>query len=152
LAAARLRARCVLAEGCPVLRVHRSFGFARHMGQRTDNMCRNVSFSGSTLILFNTAKAEDGQFCSPRFNRPQNGKLPGNDQFLLTRAGDQPSIVETSPASTPASLALRKRRRIFPDRVLGKDATNSNDDGVAIGPSSLRTCSMSAAERASEAT
>src|ERR1700683_5511977 len=40
-------------------------------------------------------------------------------------ADDQPSIVEISPASVPASFALRIRRRIFPDLVLGSDATNS---------------------------
>ena len=64
----------------------------------------------------------------------------------------EPSIVETSPASTPASLALRKRRRILPERVLGSDATNSSELGVAIGPSSRRTCSIRAAASASEGT
>ena len=38
LAAACSRARCVFAEGCPVVRVHCSFGLARHIGQRTDKM------------------------------------------------------------------------------------------------------------------
>src|ERR1700688_2842116 len=70
----------------------------------------------------------------------------------IYRGPGQPSIVETSPASTPASFAFRNRRRIFPDRVLGNDATNSSEEGVAIGPSSLRTCSISAAASASDAT
>jgi hypothetical protein len=64
LAAASARARCVLAEGCPVIWVHCSFGLARHMGQRTDNMCRRLSFAGSTLVLFNIADLRDGQSCS----------------------------------------------------------------------------------------
>jgi hypothetical protein len=34
-----------------VVSVHLSFGFARHIGQRTDNMCRNVSFSGFTFTI-----------------------------------------------------------------------------------------------------
>jgi len=63
LAAAR-RARWVLADGCPVLRVHFSFGFARHVGQRTDNICRNVRSSGFTRTLFNIAHLRDGQSCS----------------------------------------------------------------------------------------
>ena len=85
-------------------------------------------------------------------NRPQTGILPGRVKASLIFGDDQPSMVETSPASTPASFALRKRRRIFPDLVFGNEATNSSDDGVAIGPSSRRTCSMSAADSASEAT
>ena len=64
MAAARPRARCVLADGCPVLIVQRSFGLARHMGQRTDNMCRRVSFPGSIPVLFNNANMKDGQSCS----------------------------------------------------------------------------------------
>src|ERR1700690_3904943 len=52
LAAASSRLRCVLLDGCPVLSVHFSFGLAPHMGQRTDNICPNVSFSGFTPILF----------------------------------------------------------------------------------------------------
>jgi hypothetical protein len=51
-------------------------------------------------------------------------------------------MVGTSLASTPASCALRIRRSIPPARVLGRDATNSNDDGVAIGLSALRPCSI----------
>jgi hypothetical protein len=63
LAAAR-RARCVLADGCPVLRVHFSFGFARHIGQRTDNICRNVRSSGFIRTLFSIARVRNGQSCS----------------------------------------------------------------------------------------
>ena len=55
LAAACARARWVLTHGCPVVSVHGSFGRARHIGQRTDIMCRSVSFPGSTFILFNIA-------------------------------------------------------------------------------------------------
>ncbi len=36
LAAARPRSRCVLSDGCPVVRVHLSFGLALHTGHRTD--------------------------------------------------------------------------------------------------------------------
>src|ERR1700683_976828 len=79
LAAATPRARCVLAEGCPVLRVHLSLGFARHIGQRTANICRNVSFSGCTLTLFNSAHLKDGQSCS-RDQMATNGNLPGTDK------------------------------------------------------------------------
>ena len=84
--------------------------------------------------------------------RPKTGIYLERISLAGDFADDQPSMVETSPASTPASLAFRKRRRIFPDLVLGKEATNSNDEGVAIGPSSRRTCSISAADSASEAT
>lgn len=62
LAAASVRARCVLAEGCPVVSVHFSFGFARHMGQRTDNICCKVS-SASILLLFAIANHKCGQSC-----------------------------------------------------------------------------------------
>jgi len=55
LAAASARARWVLTHGCPVVSVHGCFGSARHIGQRTDMMCRSVSFPGSTFILFNIA-------------------------------------------------------------------------------------------------
>jgi hypothetical protein len=37
-AAAALRARCVFTHGFPVLSVHFSFGFARHVGQLTDKI------------------------------------------------------------------------------------------------------------------
>jgi len=63
LAAATLRSLCVLAHGCPVLRVHFSFGLARHTGQRTDNICRNVSFLGLVLVLFNIITFENRQLC-----------------------------------------------------------------------------------------
>jgi hypothetical protein len=50
LAAACARARWVLTHGWPVVSVHGCFGRARHIGQRTDIMCRSVSFPGSTFI------------------------------------------------------------------------------------------------------
>jgi hypothetical protein len=52
-------------------------------------------------------------------------------------ADAQPYIVETSPASASVSFALRKRLKILPELVFGSDATNSSEDGVAIGPNSL---------------
>ena len=120
MAAARPRARCVLADGCPVLRVHRSLGCARHIGQRTDKMCRSVRVSGFTLTLFNIAHLRDGQSCSQEFQSAQNGNLRGTDlSWADNFADDQSSMVQTSPASTPASFALRKRRRIPPDLVFG---------------------------------
>jgi hypothetical protein len=47
-----------------VLRVHFSFGFARHMGQRTDKICRKVSVPGPASALFDIASSSDGQCCS----------------------------------------------------------------------------------------
>ncbi len=76
LAAARSRSRWVLVEGCPVLSVHFAFGLAPHIGQRTDNMCRNVRFSGFTPILFNIANLTDGQSCSWNFNWPPKRESP----------------------------------------------------------------------------
>ena len=64
LAAASSRFRCVLMDGCPVLSVHFWFGLAPHMGQRTDNICLNVSFSGFTAILFSIASVRNGQSLS----------------------------------------------------------------------------------------
>jgi hypothetical protein len=92
LAAASPRARCVLADGWPVLRVHCSFGLARHMGQRTDSMCRNVS-SGFTPVLFNIAILRDGQSCSRQFNFTQNGKLLGTRTDEGFRTSGQNSML-----------------------------------------------------------
>jgi hypothetical protein len=64
LAAAISRSRCVLVDGCPVLSVHFCFGLAPHMGQRTDNICPNVSLPGFTPTLFNIANWRDGQSSS----------------------------------------------------------------------------------------
>lgn len=72
LAAAEPRARCVLMDGCPVVSVHCSFGLARHVGQRTDNTCLNVS-SRFTAILFTAANLGDGQSCSFWICLNQNG-------------------------------------------------------------------------------
>ncbi len=40
-----------------MLSLHFSFGFAPHIEHRTDNVCRNVGFSGFTSILFNIAES-----------------------------------------------------------------------------------------------
>jgi len=58
-------------DGCPVLSVHFSFRLARHLGQGTDNIRFNVSFSGCTPILFSINHWSDGQFCSSDFNCPK---------------------------------------------------------------------------------
>jgi hypothetical protein len=58
-AAASFRARCVLTHGCPVVRVHRSFGLARHIGQRTDKMRRKLSFSVVTFIILQRCQSEN---------------------------------------------------------------------------------------------
>jgi hypothetical protein len=50
-----------------VLSVHLCFGFAPHMGQRTDSICPSVSFAGFTFIVFRIAHLEDGQSCSFMF-------------------------------------------------------------------------------------
>src|ERR1019366_10758591 len=50
--------------------------------------------------------------------------------------GPYSSMVVRSPGATPNSRALRTRRRILPDRVLGNEVANSSSDGVAIGPNS----------------
>ena len=63
-----------------------------------------------------------------------------------------PSIVDTSPTSFPVSFAFKNRRRIFPLRVFGNADTNSNAEGVAIGPNSRRTCSINVADKASDGT
>src|ERR1700722_4450436 len=64
LAAASPRVRRGLSGGCPVVSVHFSFGLALHIGQRTDNICFNVSFSGFTSLVFSIANLRNGQFCS----------------------------------------------------------------------------------------
>ena len=50
-----------------MLRVHLAFGLAPHMGQRTDNFCRNESCAGFTSTLFDIGSLIDGQFCSLNF-------------------------------------------------------------------------------------
>src|ERR1700683_5282381 len=73
LAAANVLARCVLTHGCPVLRVHCSFGRARHVGQRTDKICRSVNFEVFTFPLFDSARSIDGQLCSVGSSQCQRG-------------------------------------------------------------------------------
>ena len=76
LAAARSRSRWVLVEGCPVLSVHLAFGLAPHMGQRTDKICRSVSFPGFIPVLFDIANLTRDQSCSRNFTWLRNGNLP----------------------------------------------------------------------------
>lgn len=64
MAAARSRSRWVLAEGCPVLAVHFSFGLAPHIGQRTDNIRFSVIFPGFAAMVFSMVGLRDGQSCS----------------------------------------------------------------------------------------
>src|SRR5271167_2429826 len=65
LAAASCRARCVLAEGCPVVSVHCSFAFALHIEQGTERMCRNVRVSGFTPRVFDILRSTNSQFFRP---------------------------------------------------------------------------------------
>jgi len=68
------RSRCVLVDGCPVLSVHFFFGLAPHMGQRTDNICPNVSFAGFRPILFNIAHGQSWSLeISTTSKRESNG-------------------------------------------------------------------------------
>ncbi len=60
-----------------MLSVHFCFGLAPHLGQRTDNIRPNVSFSRFTAILFNINIRNDGQFCSLDFNYPKAGTQMG---------------------------------------------------------------------------
>jgi hypothetical protein len=64
LPAATVRARWVLMHGCPVVSVHFSPGLARHIGQRTDNICRSESVAVFTLRLFDLDRPIDGELCS----------------------------------------------------------------------------------------
>jgi hypothetical protein len=54
-----------------VLAVHLAFGLAPHMGQRTDNICFNVSFPGFTTIVSSMVGLRDGQSSSVA-----NGAVP----------------------------------------------------------------------------
>jgi hypothetical protein len=68
------RSRCVLVDGCPVLSVHFFFGLAPQMGQRTDNICPNVSFAGFRPILFNIAHGQSWSLeISTTSKRESNG-------------------------------------------------------------------------------
>jgi len=68
-----------------VLSVHFCFGLAPHLGQRTDNIRPNVSFSLFTPILFSINNWIDGQFCSLDFNCPKAGTQNGTDQGVQMR-------------------------------------------------------------------
>jgi len=87
LAAASSRSRCVLLEGCPVLSAHFCFGAAPHIGQRTDRICRNESFSGFTPVLFNSSSSADSHSCSvvPAWN--SNWPTKGIQQEWTNRLG-----------------------------------------------------------------
>ncbi len=49
------------------------------------------------------------------------------------------SRVDVSPGSIPSSCAFKSRLMILPLRVFGSDRTKSNSDGMAMGPSVIRT-------------
>lgn len=66
LAATRPRSRCVLSDGCPVVRVHLSFGLALHTGHRTDSSASVKDDLFPRFVVFIVAAFEDGQFCSFR--------------------------------------------------------------------------------------
>lgn len=87
-----------------MLSVHFCFGLAPHMGQRTDNICPNVSFPGCTAILFNIANLKDGQSCSARFQQPQNGNV------ARTRSVEQQcdAATEISKRATNAQLGWHR--------------------------------------------
>jgi hypothetical protein len=83
LAAANSRSRCVLVDGCPVLRVHFALGLAPHMGQRTDKICPNVSFSGFASLLFDIANLS-GQSCLRDFNDSKTRTLIWNRSLPMS--------------------------------------------------------------------
>ena len=62
-------------------------------------------------------------------------KVAAKDIFIY----DYCSKVLRSPSSWPRALALRTRRMILPERVLGNTSTNSTASGMAILPISLPT-------------
>ncbi len=103
LAAANSRARCVLVEGCPVLSVHGSFGLALHMGQRTDNIRRNVSFSVFIPPLFRIAGSKDVQSCLCGLEPAQNGYASKSaccpNEFLWPFSELNDSISDAFPCS-----------------------------------------------------
>jgi hypothetical protein len=47
-----------------VLSVHRCFGFARQVGQWTDNICRNVSFSVATTTIIQYCRLQEMVNCA----------------------------------------------------------------------------------------
>jgi hypothetical protein len=74
LAAARLRSRWVLSDGCPVVKVHFSFGFALQTGHGTDKIRLCVSGLVCTFLVFSIVNPRNGQFCSlgERMQRTRN--------------------------------------------------------------------------------
>src|ERR1700733_7587146 len=56
--------KCVFTHDCPVVKVHCSFGFARHVGQVTDKICRSVRAWVCTPPLSDMQNREDVQLCS----------------------------------------------------------------------------------------
>src|ERR1700733_11749218 len=125
LAAAKVRARCVLTDGCPVVSVHFSPGIARHIGHRTDNICRRVSLSVSTfstihhrqvdrwsivlfmfvLMLYRTESGIDGAAGISRFDRVSSVDATPMPTFSSSK-------LERSHAN-PSPLGCRKRRVLW---------------------------------------
>jgi hypothetical protein len=70
LAAAWSRTRCVFLDGCPVESVHRALGGAPHIGQRTNNMRPNESFSVCEAGRVTTAVRVEGEGFKEHHVRP----------------------------------------------------------------------------------
>lgn len=87
----------------------------------TNSMSQNVPIVSVSHILY---------VRSPPLSVESSKVAKGQELLLYS------SIVVRSPGFTPNSRALSTRRMILPERVLGSPATNSNSEGVAIGPSS----------------
>ena len=83
LAANSSRSRCVLRDGCPVLSLHFSFGFAPHMGQRTDNICPNVSFPDFTPLFISIANLRDDQSCSLGMSASPKREVPLGSRGMI---------------------------------------------------------------------
>ncbi len=123
LAAARVLARCVLTLGCPVLRVHCSFGLARHIGQRTDRMCRSVRCSMATFPLFDAARRINGQLCSVGSSRRRRGTESGIDGDCDLK---HPRLAVTSMPL----FAEHSQNRIVPARISFHSLA---DKGASLG-------------------
>jgi hypothetical protein len=96
--------------------MHFSFGFAPHIGQRTDSTCRNVSFAGSTIILFGIVRLKNNQLCALDFDT-KGGSPRGGCQSGPGRTGPQRgtpffSFSETTWLTEMAKLDLSRNSNL----------------------------------------